>query len=136
MDNQIDDFQTFVDSVLIRNKSIIDQTTKLQDSCARLCRSISKAATSCGCVNINAHKQPYLCMDDKEAEDAFDDLTKLVETHIEGELCPKCRDEVERQMGRVLFYLTVIANSFDLSVSDVIDKEKFNTGLLGKFSLR
>lgn len=52
-----DEFQYTVESLLFRNKSILDQMTKYQDSCARVNRTIAKSATSCGCININVEKQ-------------------------------------------------------------------------------
>lgn len=132
MAHDLDTFQSFTDSILIRNKSILDQTTKLQDACTHLCRMISKSATTCGCISIDAHKQPYLT---NEAL-SIDDLKKLMETHVNGKLCPECQELIEKEMGRILFYLAAIANTFDLSLDDVMQKEKSRTEILGNFSLR
>lgn len=132
MESELESFQSFVNTILIRNKSILDQTTKLQDACTHLCRNISKSATSCGCICINAHKQPYPILEDVSMED----LKQLMETHVEGKLCPKCEELVEKEMGRLLFYLAAMANTFDLSLSDILTNEKKRTELLGKFSLR
>lgn len=132
MQSELDTFQTFISDILIRNKSILDQTTKLQDACTHLCRNISKSATTCGCISINAHKQPYPTTE----ELSLDDLKTLLETHIDGELCPICQELIEKEMGRLLFYLGAIANTFDLSLSDILAHEKKRTELLGKFSLR
>ena len=133
MQNELNAFQTFIDDILIRNKSILDQTTKLQDACTHLCRSISKSATTCGCISINAHKQPY---PPRTSELSMDDLKSLMSTHIDGTLCPNCQELIEKEMGRVLFYLGAIANTMDLSLSDILEHEKKRTELLGKFSLR
>lgn len=133
MQNELNAFQTFIDDILIRNKSILDQTTKLQDACTHLCRSISKSATTCGCISINAHKQPY---PPRTSELSMDDLKSLMSTHIDGALCPNCQELIEKEMGRVLFYLGAIANTMDLSLSDILEHEKKRTELLGKFSLR
>ncbi len=132
MQNELEAFQTFVNSILIRNKSILDQTSKLQDACTHLCRNVSKSATTCGCISINAHKQPYPTHEDL----SMDDLKTLMETHINGKLCPNCEELVEKEIGRILFYLGAIANTFNLSLSDILENEKNRTELLGKFSLR
>ena len=134
MDNvysELDDFQNFIKDILIRNKSILDQTTKLQDACTHLCRTVSKSATTCGCITIDAHKQ-YTFNEDMSIEQ----LKTLMSTHVNGKLCPKCEELFEKEAGRILFYLGAIANTFDVSLSDVLKKEKYRTELLGKYSLR
>ena len=132
MYSELEDFQSFTNNILIRNKSILDQTTKLQDACTHLCRNISKSATTCGCISIDAHKQPYYS---PEAL-SLDDLKDLMETHVNGTLCPNCQELIEKEMGRILFYLSAIANTFDLSLSDILENEIKHTQLLGKYSLR
>ena len=132
MSTELEAFQDFIDTILIRNKSILDQTTKLQDACTHLCRSISKAATTCGCITIEAHKQTYTFTESSSIEE----IKNAMCTHISGKLCPSCEDLFEKELGRVLFYLGAIANTFDLSLSDVLEKEKYRTELLGKYSLR
>ena len=133
MQSELDAFQTFINDILIRNKSILDQTTKLQDACTHLCRNISKSATTCGCISIDAHKQPY---PPTTSDLSLEDLKSLMSTHINGELCPNCQELIEKEIGRVLFYLGAIANTMDLSLSDILEHEKKHTELLGKFSLR
>lgn len=130
--SELEDFQNFIQDILIRNKSILDQTTKLQDACTHLCRTISKSATTCGCITIDAHKQPYLLSEDLSIEE----LKKLMSTHVTGKLCPTCEELFEKELGRVLFYLGAIANTFNISLSDVLKKEKYRTELLGKYSLK
>ncbi len=132
MTTELDDFQKFVDSILIRNKSILDQTTKLQDACTHLSRTISKSATTCGCICINASKQPYDIFNDTSIEA----LHALMNTHVNGKLCPDCLEKFEKEAGRVLFYLAAIANTFELSLSDILTLEIVRTNLLGKYSLR
>ena len=53
-DTTIDSFQYAVEDLLVRNKSILDEMSKIQDSNARINRTISKAVTHCGCIQINA----------------------------------------------------------------------------------
>lgn len=132
MSNELDHFQLFANTVLIRNKSILDQSTKLQDACTHLCRDISKSATCCGCITINATKQPYFT---SEAH-SLEDLKTLMNTHVSGELCPNCQELVEKEMGRILFYLASIANTFNLSLSEILENEEKRTQLLGNYSLR
>ena len=132
MSTELETFQEFIDTILIRNKSILDQTTKLQDACTHLCRTISKAATTCGCITIEAHKQSYTFSEDSSIEE----IQKLMSTHVTGKLCPSCEELFEKEIGRVLFYLGAIANTFDLSLSDILKKETERTKLLGKYSLR
>lgn len=129
---ELEMFQTFIDDILIRNKSILDQITKLQDACTHLNRSICKAATTCGCITIDAKKQPYNITKDL----SLDELKGLMKTHIQGELCENCQELVEKEIGRLLFYLGAIANTFDISLSDVLQHEKQRTEILGKYSLK
>ena len=132
-DSMIDHFQYTIDNSLVRNKSIIDQLTKLQDCCSKISGTIGKAATTCGCIQINAIKQPYpaACLDM-----SIDDLHHLMCTHLEGKLCEDCLEHLERQIGRTLFYLTSICNTFDMNLSDAFARELKQVEILGKYSLR
>lgn len=128
----LNDFQLDIDNVLIRNRSILDQMTKLSDACARLNRHISKAATTCGCIQIDVTKQPFFL----DPALSMDDIKSLMQTHIKNSLCDECKETIEKDLGRMLFYLCAIANSFNISLDDVIEKEKQDLLLLGKYSLR
>ncbi|NLE26094.1 MAG: DUF1573 domain-containing protein [Clostridiaceae bacterium] len=126
----LDSFQYAVSDLLVRNKSILDEMSKLQDSNARINRTISKAVTQCGCIKINACKQEY-------PEDAeYAKIKDYMSSHLEGELCPNCRDLLEKDIGRHLFYLTTICNNLDLNLYDIILKESERLRLFGKFNLR
>lgn len=129
---ELESFQSFISDILIRNKSILDQTTKLQDACTHLCRTISKAATTCGCITIDASKQQYTFSE----ETSIEEIKTLMSTHVNGTLCDNCQELLEKELGRVLFYLGAVANTFDVSLSDVLEKEKYRTELLGKYSLK
>ncbi len=129
----INNFQYTVDHNLIRNKSIMDQLTKLQDCSSKVNRTISKAATSCGCIEILASKQAYPNLD---TDLCFDDLPNLMCTHLKGELCEKCHDHLEREIGRTLFYLTSICSTFGMHLSDAFIRELRQIEILGKYSLR
>lgn len=126
----LDSFQYAVSELLVRNKSILDEMSKLQDSNARINRSISKAVTQCGCIKINASKQDY-------PEDAeYAKIKDFMSSHLEGKLCPNCRDIIEKDMGRHLFYLTTLCNNLDLNLYDIILKESERLRLFGKYNLR
>lgn len=130
-DIMVDEFQYTVHELLVRNKSIIDSITKFQDSNARVNRSIVKSVTQCGCVKINAKKQDLL-EDDAE----FEDVRKACDTHLEGELCESCRDIIEKEIGKNLFYLASLCNTLDLNLYDIILKELDRVKVLGKYNLR
>jgi hypothetical protein len=126
----VDDFQYTVQELLVRNKSILDSITKFQDSNARVNRAIIKSVTQCGCVQINADKQQV-------SEDGdFDEMRQSMKTHVEGELCDNCRDSIEKDIGRNLFYLASICNALDLNLYDIILKEDDRVKMLGKYNLR
>lgn len=126
----IDEFQYTVSELLVRNKSVIDSITKFQDSNARINRSIVKAVTQCGCINVNAKKQVF--PDDGD----FEEVRNAMGTHIEGKLCDNCRDLIEKDVGRNLFYLASICNTLDLNLYDIIIKELDRIKMLGKYNLR
>ncbi|NLP12941.1 MAG: DUF1573 domain-containing protein [Clostridium sp.] len=129
-DIMISQFQYTVGELLVRNKSILDLITKFQDSNGRVNREIVKAVTQCGCVKINAKKQVY-----PDGVD-FDEIRTLMETHLEGTLCENCRDLIEKDIGRNMFYLASICNTLDLNLYDIIIKELDRIKMLGKYNLR
>ena len=120
----LDSFQFAVSELLVRNKSILDEMSKIQDSNARINRTISKAVTQCGCIKINASKQDY--PEDIE----YTKIKDYMSSHLEGKLCPNCRDILEKDIGRHLFYLTTICNNLDLNLYDIILKESERLRLL------
>jgi hypothetical protein len=124
------EFQYTVRELLARNKSILDLITKFQDANARVNRSIIKAVTQCGCIKINAEKQ--IVPEDSD----FDELKEAMKTHLEGSLCDSCRDIIEREIGRNLFYLVSICDTLDLDFYDAIIKENERVKLLGNYNLR
>lgn len=128
-----DEFQYTVENLLVRNKSILDQITKYQDSCARVNRTIVKAVTQCGCIQINSQKQKY---PEDDSDLSLEDLNSLMDDHINGELCENCRDFIEKEIGRNLFYLASLCNTLDLNLYDILIKELNRVQMLGKFTLR
>ena len=126
----VDQFQYTVTELLVRNKSILDQITKFQDSNGRVNRGIIKSVTQCGCVKINAEKQTL------PVDYNFDEIQNNMKTHLEGKLCDNCRDLIEKDIGRNLFYLASICNTLDLNLYDIILKELERIKMLGKYNLR
>jgi len=127
----LDEFQYSCQDLLIRNKSILDSTTKMTDSCARVSRTLAKAVTQCGCIRISGKKQEI-----PKLTDTLEEMQSHMQTHLEGSLCDNCRDLLEKDIGRNLFYLAAICNTLDLNLYDIIIKELKMLKLLGKYSLR
>lgn len=126
----VDDFQDTVQDLLVTNKSILDSLTKFQESNSRINRSIIKAVTQCGCIKVNARKQVF------PEDGTFEEVRDSMNNHLEGKLCDNCRDAIEKEIGRNLFYLASISNNLDLNMYDMIIKELERIKLLGKYNLR
>lgn len=122
-------FQSKVNELLIRHRSILDVQSKFQESNSRVNRSIAKSVTNCGCLNIRASKR------DLPPESSFDDMCDFMETHVEGELCDSCKEIIEMEMGNNLFYLVSLCNILGLDLSEILDKEFGKISALGKFNL-
>jgi hypothetical protein len=124
-----DGFQDAVEGCLVRHKSIIDVLTKLSESTSRVNRAIAKSVTSCGCVSIEARKQVY------PSDVSLAEMSKHIPTHVNGELCDQCRETVENELGRNLFYLAALCNLLDLNLYDALIKENERLAALGVFSI-
>ena len=127
-----DDFQNCVNDSLIRHKSILDILTKYSESTSKVNRSVAKAVTQCGCISISAKKQ-------NNSEINFEcetDLKNYLSSHLYGELCDKCREIIEREIGNNLFYLTALCNHLNINLYDILLKEYNKSATLGKFNLR
>ncbi len=124
-----DQFQSAVDDVLIRNRSILDIITKLQESTALTNRAVIKTVTTCGCLTLAAHKTPY------PDEVTFDQLKEINDAHLKGTLCPACQEVLEKEMGNHLFYLAALCNRMDLNLYDAMIKEYNTITTLGKFGM-
>ncbi|TCS94231.1 DUF1573 domain-containing protein [Hazenella coriacea] len=123
-------FQQQVADLLLRHRSFLDVSSKFQESNARVIRALMKAVTDCGCIQINAERQPY--SDDLPIEEWRD----LLKTHISGNLCDPCNDVVKAEMGKNLFYLTALCNLLEMNLSDVVKQESEKLSTLGIFNLR
>ena len=123
MEQLTDQFQKTVDSMLIRHQSILDILSKSQESSARVNRAVVKSVTNCGCHSINAHKKAI------PTSAGLTDLKELLDSQLEGKTCINCQEIVEAELGKHLFYLAALANTLNISLSDVLVKEnrKLNT---------
>lgn len=121
------DFQQAVSHCLIRHRSVLDIVTKLQEASARVNRAMLKAATTCGCVAIMARK-PQIPPDL-----TLDELRQFMPTHIEGELCPGCREVMEDEIGALLFFTAALCSTSDLNLQDIMNKERRKLYALGVF---
>lgn len=121
--------QDMVSTALIRHRSILDVISKLQDTSARLNRTAAKAATECGCVEFHVVKQAI------PEDTSFSDLAGYMSSHISGELCEDCREALEKEIGRTLFYLVSLCDITGLDFSAIVEKECRQLSALGAFTL-
>jgi len=129
-DIHAEDFQSVVNELLVRNRSILDILSKVQTSTGRVNRAVVKAVTHCGCIGIDGKKQSF------PEEASVEQLSRLLSSQLKGKLCAECRSTVEDELGGALFYLASLCNALDISLYDVIVKEKERLGTLGDYSLR
>ncbi len=122
-----DEFQQTVGESLFRHKSVLDGLTKLQESAARVSRAVSKAVTTCGCVQLVARQQRI------PEGVALADIGQYLESHLQGSLCEQCREVIETEAGSTLFYLTALLDTMDLNLYDCVIKEHQRVSLLGRF---
>jgi hypothetical protein len=113
-----DEFQNTVSELLIRHHSVLDVLSKLQESCARTDRAVIKSVTGCGCLSIEAKKKAI------PPDASLMELKDYFDSHLQGELCPNCRDIVETEIGKSLFYMTALCNLLDLNLYDIFLKEQ------------
>lgn len=122
------DFEKTVSTYLLRHQSILDLLSKCQESAARTNRAITKAVTTCGCLQVKAQKQPL------PPEADLDNLKKFFPTHLEGNLCTPCREIILDELGKNLFYITALGNTLGISLAEIIQKENNKVKTLGKFN--
>lgn len=126
-----EEFQCTVRENDFFNKNILEQLAKLQEVSAKLNKTIIRACTHCGCIEINANNKLYSYDDDIN----FDMIKLLDPHHISGDLCEDCKDLIEKNIGSCLYYLACISNSFDLNLNEVLLKEMNKINILGKFNI-
>ena len=124
-----DQFQSSVDEVLTRHKSILDILSKLQETSSRVNRAVIKSVTSCGCIQIDASIQEV-------PEDIdYKDNKSFMNDHLNGEICDVCKEKIAQEIGRNLFYIAALSNSLDINLYDVLINECNKIEALGEFSL-
>lgn len=124
------EYQTLINSQLLRHRSILDIITKYQEAVSRVNRAVVKSVTSCGCIEIHAKKQEL-------SDDAsLDNLIEYMDSHLSGSLCDQCRDIIEKELGNQLFFMASLANTLDISLYDIIVQEEKKISALGKYQLR
>lgn len=117
MEQLTDQFQKTVQSLLIRHQSILDILSKGQESSARVNRAVVKSVTSCGCHAIHAQKKTV------SPDASLADLKELLDSQLQGEICGNCQEIIEAELGKQLFYIAALANTLDISLTDVLNKE-------------
>lgn len=122
-------FQEQVSDLLLRHRSLLDVLSKTQQSSASVNRSVIKAITECGCINLQANKQPY------PAEMSFEEAKSFAQTHVSGQLCENCVDAISVQLGKNLFYMSAMCNLLELNMDDILEKESQKCSTLGIFNL-
>lgn len=123
------EFQKTTSELQLLNKSILDIVTKLAEQTSMLNRAVFKSATHCGCIEIHGTKQifsPHKSLEENQQE---------LDTHIEGELCPKCRDKIIEEMGELLFYLASMCEALDISLENVLTEKHNHLKTLGLYNL-
>lgn len=123
------DFQENVDKYLIRHRSVLDIMTKYQESVARVNRSLAKSVTECGCLKINATKQ------DAPEDISYAELKTFMSSHLNGELCPHCKENLEKELGHTIFYMAALCNLTGISIEDVMKQENNTISTLGYYYL-
>lgn len=122
-------FQEQISELLLRHRSILDVLSKLNQTNAAVHRTITKAITECGCVQIHGEKQNYT------DEFTHEEMKDVVENHLDGDLCEQCVEMTQTELGKHLFYLAALSNSLDLDLDEVLDKESKKCSTLGFFNL-
>jgi len=122
-------FQDQVSDLLIRHRSLLDVMSKFAQTNAAVNRAVTKAITECGCIRVEAEKQPY----DPDLTPA--QLRLLAATHVKGDLCESCMENVIKELGRNLFYMSALGNLLRINLDDVLDHEMKTMQTLGFFNL-
>lgn len=123
------EFQNITGELQLLNKSILDIVSKLDEQTSRLNRAVFKSATHCGCIEIHATKQ--LFSDNKTLEENQFDLDK----HVEGSLCPKCKEKIQEEMGELMFYLASMCTALEMDLEQVMNTKLEHLKTLGIYNL-
>lgn len=125
----LQDFQDQVSELLLRHRSLLDVLSKNGQSSASVNRSVAKAITDCGCIELHATKQTFAPgLNLEEAKET-------VRTHVQGELCENCREVISTELGRNLFYMSALCNLLDINMDEVVRRESQKCSTLGLFNM-
>ncbi|MCH5186944.1 MAG: DUF1573 domain-containing protein [Oscillospiraceae bacterium] len=116
----ITEYQTRAEQVLSRNKSLLDILTKLQCANGRVARSVIKAVTTCGCIEVDGCKNPP----DKPSG------------QLRGQLCDDCHTTVRTEIGEALFYTASLCSALGIGLEEVIVSDLSRSDMMGSYSLR
>ncbi len=116
----INEYQRGAAKILARNKSVLDILSKLQYANARAARSVIKAVTSCGCIEIDGRRG--------SVENAG--------SQIRGSICEDCAAAVETQIGEAVFYTASLCNALGISLEDIFRKDMSRSDMMGDYTLR
>lgn len=122
-------FQEQVSELLLRHRSVLDVLSKYTQSGAAVQRSVAKAITECGCIQVHAGKQHY------STEMTIEDAKKLLDTHMNGTLCENCVEVVSAEIGRNLFYTASLCNLLGINLEEVLEEESKRCSTLGFFNM-
>lgn len=122
-------FQEQVSELLLRHRSLLDVLSKYQQSNSAVNRSVIKSITECGCIEVDAKKQPY------DADASGEQIKNLLGTHVKGELCDQCMEIVVSELGKNLFYMSALGNLLHIDLNEVLDKESKKCHTLGFFNM-
>lgn len=122
-------FQEQVSELLLRHRSLLDVLSKCQQANSAVHRSVVKSITECGCVEVNATKQPY------SSDMTIQDAKQTLATHMEGHLCENCQEAVSTELGKNLFYLASLCNLLDMDLQEIVSEESKKCSTLGYFNM-
>lgn len=123
------EFQYLTAHAQLLNKSILGITTKLDEQTSMLNRAVFKSATHCGCIEIHATKQLY-SQNKSMLENQID-----LDNHIEGHLCPKCKEKIQEELGELLFYIASMCEALELNLDEIIGQKINHLKTLGIYNL-
>ena len=123
------DFQKQVSELLLRHRSVLDILSKWDQAAASVHRTVIKAVTECGCIEVHGQKQPY------DQNMTLEDAQKLLQSHLSGRLCEHCAEIVSEEMGKSLFYLSALCNALQIDMEKVLEAESRKCSTLGVFKM-
>ena len=122
-------FQDQVSDLLLRHRSLLDVLSKFQQSNSAVNRTVVKSITECGCIEVDAKKQLY------DAAMTSEQMKQLANTHVKGALCENCMENVIKELGRNLFYMSALGNLLKLNLDEVLEAESKKCHTLGFFNM-